>query len=53
MLYSPSFITMAFVGSIILGYIGEWAGFPTLFFTAGLTLLTGLGVYRFLLMNNK
>lgn len=43
----------AFVGSIILGYIGEWAGFPTLFFTAGLTLLTGLGVYRFLLMNNK
>jgi predicted MFS family arabinose efflux permease len=43
----------AFVGSIMLGYIGEWAGFPTLFFAAGLTLLTGLGVYRFLSMNNK
>ena len=82
MLYSPSFITMAFanlfivssfgtfflfplfvtshggsksdigiimgvfVGSIILGYIGQWADFRPLFFGAGLVPLTGLGVYK-------
>jgi MFS family permease len=39
--------TGAFVGSIVLGYIGEWAGFRVLFFTAGLALLAGLGVYKF------
>lgn len=42
----------AFVGSILLGYIGEWAGFQALFFTAGLALLTGLVVHRFRVMNN-
>jgi predicted MFS family arabinose efflux permease len=36
----------AFVGSVMLGYIGEWAGFPTLFFAAGLAFLIGLGIYR-------
>jgi MFS family permease len=36
----------AFVGSVILGYIGEWAGFPTLFFAAGLVFLIGLGIYK-------
>ncbi len=35
-----------FVGSIILGYIGEWVGFRALFFAAGLALLAGLGVYK-------
>ena len=89
MLYSPSFITMAFanlfivssfgtfflfplfitshggsksdigiimsvfVGSIILGSIGQWAGFRPLFFAAGLVLLIGLGVYKFQGMNSK
>jgi MFS family permease len=43
----------AFAGSIILGYIGEWAGFPALFFAAGLALLTGLGVPKFHAKNNK
>ncbi len=38
--------TGAFVGSITLGYIGEWAGFRALFFAAGLALLTGIGVYK-------
>ncbi len=36
----------AFVGSVILGYIGEWAGFQAIFFAAGLALLAGLGVYK-------
>ena len=36
----------AFVGSVILGYIGEWAGFPTLFFAAGLAFLIGLWIYK-------
>jgi MFS family permease len=35
-----------FVGSIVLGYIGEWAGFRALFFAAGISLLAGLGAYR-------
>ena len=43
----------AFAGSIILGYIGEWAGFQALFFAAGLALLTGLGVQKFQAKNNK
>ena len=43
----------AFAGSIILGYIGEWMGFRTLFFAAGLALLTGLGLYRFQVMGSK
>ena len=45
--------TGAFIGSIMLGYIGEWAGFRALFFTAGLALLIGLGVYKFQGMDNK
>jgi MFS family permease len=37
-----------FLGSIILGYIGEWAGFRGLFLVAGLVLLPGRWVYRLL-----
>ena len=37
----------AFAGSIVLGYIGEWAGFEALFLAAGLALLAGLGIHRF------
>jgi MFS family permease len=36
----------AFLGSIILGYIGEWAGFRALFLAAGLALLTALLVFK-------
>jgi MFS family permease len=36
----------AFVGSVLLGYIGEWAGFPTLFFAAGFALFAGFMIYR-------
>ena len=43
----------AFVGSVILGYIGQWAGFQALFFAAGLILLIGLGVHRFQAKNNR
>jgi predicted MFS family arabinose efflux permease len=36
----------AFSGSILLGYIGEVAGFPALFLTAGLSLFVGLFFFR-------
>lgn len=36
----------AFAGSIILGIIGEFAGFETLFVSAGLALFLGWGVFR-------
>ena len=36
----------AFSGSIILGYIGQWCGFQTLFFTAGIALFAGFMIYR-------
>jgi MFS family permease len=36
-----------FLGSISLGYIGKWFGYPMLFLVAGLILLMGCGVYRF------
>lgn len=43
----------AFGGSIILGFIGEWAGFRVLFFAAGLALLLGVGIYRFRTLGDK
>jgi MFS family permease len=36
-----------FLGSISLGYIGKWFGYPMLFLVAGLILLMGCGVYRY------
>jgi len=42
----------AFVGAIILGYIGQWAGFKALFFAAGLTVIIGIGIQRFQAKNN-
>jgi predicted MFS family arabinose efflux permease len=39
--------TGIFSGSILLGYIGKWFGYPVLFLVAGLTLFIGFGVYRF------
>jgi predicted MFS family arabinose efflux permease len=37
-----------FLGSIILGFMGEWAGFRALFLVAGISLLPGLWIYRLL-----
>jgi len=36
----------SFLGSVILGYIGEWTGYKGLFLTAGLTVLAGLVIFR-------
>jgi MFS family permease len=36
----------AFVGSIILGYVGDWLGFEALFLVAGLTLFAGLAIHK-------
>jgi len=33
-------------GSIILGFIGEWAGFRTLFLAAALALISGFGLWK-------
>jgi MFS family permease len=41
-----------FVGSVILGYIGQWAGFKALFFAAGIALILGIGIRRFQAKNN-
>ncbi len=35
-----------FSGSIILGYIGEWGGFHTLYLVAGTALFSGFVIYR-------
>ena len=43
--FTGSIDTGAFAGSIILGYIGESAGYGALFFVAGLSLLAGLAIY--------
>jgi predicted MFS family arabinose efflux permease len=43
----------AFIGSIMLGYIGEWAGFRAIFFAAGLVILAGLAIYRSRIMQDK
>ncbi len=36
----------AFCGSLLLGVVGEFAGYPALFICAGLVVLTGLGLFR-------
>jgi MFS family permease len=38
--------TGIFTGSIILGYVGEWTGFRSIFFLAGLALLIALVIHR-------
>ncbi len=43
----------AFTGSIILGYMGQVAGFRSLFLTAGLALFIGLWIYEKQLANEK
>ncbi|MDY6856207.1 MAG: MFS transporter [Thermodesulfobacteriota bacterium] len=42
-----------FIGSITLGYIGEWAGFRAIFLVAGLVLLAGLAIYRSRIMQDN
>jgi len=39
--------TGALIGSVVLGYVGEWAGFRSLFFIAGLSLFLGLVVFKY------
>jgi MFS family permease len=43
--YTGSIDAGAFVGSVILGYIGELAGFPALFLAAGATVLCAIFVF--------
>jgi MFS family permease len=45
-IFTGGFDTGTFVGCIVLGYIGEWAGFPMLFLVAGLAVIAGLAVFR-------
>jgi len=35
-----------FSGSVILGYIGEWGGFQTLYLVAGAALFVGFLIFR-------
>lgn len=42
----------AFVGAVVLGVIGEWAGFQSLFLVAGCVLLTALAVFQVALRKN-
>lgn len=44
--YTGSIDAGAFIGSIILGYVGELAGFQALFLVAGTAVLVGLLVFR-------
>jgi MFS family permease len=41
-IFTGSIDAGVFVGSIVLGCIGDWLGFRALFLTAGLTMLVGL-----------
>ena len=41
-----------FVGSIVLGLIGEWGGFRALFLVAGLCFMAGLGIFKLLTRGN-
>jgi dipeptide/tripeptide permease len=52
-IFTGSIDAGAFSGSILLGYVGKLAGFPTLFFTAGCALLLGFGVFKLQMMTVK
>jgi MFS family permease len=41
-IFTGSIDAGVFAGSILLGYVGDWMGFRTLFVTAGLAMLAGL-----------
>ncbi len=45
-IYTGGIDAGVFSGSIILGYIGEWGGFRTLFFLVGVSLFAGFLIYR-------
>lgn len=45
-IFTGSMDAGTFAGSIMLGYVGEYAGFPVLFLAAGLALLSGLLVFK-------
>lgn len=44
--YTGSIDAGVFIGSILLGYVGELAGFQALFLTAGAALIIGLVIFR-------
>jgi MFS family permease len=44
--YTGSIDAGAFVGSVILGYIGELAGFQALFLAAGAVVLCAIFIFR-------
>ena len=44
--YTGSIDAGAFVGSILLGYVGELAGFQTLFLAAGAVVLSAIFIFR-------
>jgi hypothetical protein len=41
-----------FLGSIFLGYIGEWFGYRIIFFSTFLILMAGMGTFLGLLKTN-
>jgi MFS family permease len=44
-IFTGSIDAGVFVGSIVLGAVGDWIGFRALFLTAGIAVLLGLGVF--------
>lgn len=46
-IFTGAIDTGIFAGSLLLGYIGEWFGFPALFWTAGAGMAVGLLLFGF------
>jgi MFS family permease len=44
-IFTGSIDAGVFVGSIVLGAVGDWVGFRALFLTAGMALMLGLGMF--------
>jgi MFS family permease len=45
-IYTGGIDAGVFTGSVLLGFIGEWAGFRVLFLAAALSLLLGYGIFH-------
>ena len=46
-IFTGSIDAGVFGGSVVLGYVGKWAGFTTLFATAGSALILALWIFLF------
>jgi len=52
-IFTGSIDSGAFVGGVLMGYIGDWLGFPAIFIFAGLAVLMGIFLLKWCVINRN